>query len=238
MFIQRQLPVPALVTGLLAAALSGCGGAAAQHGGPAASRPTMSAKPAVPTTLAEIQGRLDSVLNGATSMHVKATYTWPHAKMTVDVGLLKSGQMAGFIDNQGLPMSMIYVGGKMYVKATLALAAYYHHPGCAPVCGKYAIYPRHSTAGMVRTMGWNWTWNTLMQMAGLASAPVRTTFHGQPVLQAMAPGFHSGAYFILSATPEPTLLEAVNPHQFKMIFSQWNSVPVPVAPPKSKLDRP
>jgi hypothetical protein len=235
MFIQRHLLVPALVVGLLPAALSGCGGAGKPQGSPATSRPATSAKPTVPTTSTQLQVRLFSVLNGANSMHVKATNIWPRFKVTVNAGLLKSGQMTGFIDDDGLPMSMIYVGGKMYVKNTAALAAYYHQAGCAPYCNTYSIYPRHSTASLVRSVGWKWTWNTLMQLADFASTPVRTTFHGQPALQSKASGFQRGAYVIVTATPDPVLLEAVDPHHFKMTFSAWNSVPAPVAPPKSKM---
>ncbi len=201
---QRQLIVPALAAGLLSAALAGCGGAGAPQGTSATSRAATSAKPTVPTTLAQVQARLYSVLNGVKSMHVKATYTWPHFKLTADVGMLQSGQMAGFVDDDGLPMSMIDAGGKMYVKVTPALAAYYHRQAdCATLCGKYAIYPRSPAAGLIRSMGWKWTWNTLMQMADFVSAPVRTTFHGQPALQAAAPGFHRGAYVILTASPDP-----------------------------------
>lgn len=235
MLIQRQLLVPALAAGLLSAALSACSGAGAQAGSPATTRPTTSAKPAVPTTSTQVQTRLFSVLNGAKSMHVTATNIWPHLKVTVNAGLLKSGQMTGFIDDEGLPMAMIYVGGKMYVKNTAALAAYYHHAGCAPYCGTYSIYPRHLTVRLVRSVGWKWTWNTLMQLADYVSTPIRTTFHGQPALQSKASGYQHGAYVVVTATPDPVLLEAVDPHHFKMTFSQWNSVPIPAAPPKSKI---
>jgi len=78
MDIQRQLLVPALVAGLLSAALSGCGGAGTQPGGPATSRATTNAQPAIPTTAYQVQGHVVSVLNGAKSVHVKGRYTWPH----------------------------------------------------------------------------------------------------------------------------------------------------------------
>jgi hypothetical protein len=234
MNIQRQLLVPALAAGL---ALSGCGGAGTPPGGPATSRPTTNAQPAIPTTAYQVQGHLVSVLNGAKSVHVKGRYTWPHDKLTVDVGMLQSGQMAGFIDNDGLPMSVIDVGGKMYVKVTPALAAYYHRQAdCATLCGKYAIYPRSPTAGLVRSMGVKSTLNTLTGMANdLLSNPIHTTFHGQPALQMTADGYDPGAYIIVTATPECLPLEAVDPGHFKLTFSTWNSVPVPVAPPRSKM---
>jgi hypothetical protein len=239
MNIQRQLLVPALVAGLLSAALSGCGGAGTQPGGPATSRPTTKAQPAIPTNAYQVQSHVVSVLNGAKSVHVKGSYTWPHDKVTVNIGLLQSGQMAGLIDNDGLPMTVIDVGGKMYVKLTSAYAAYYHHKGCTPVCGKYEIYPRSRAAGLIRVVGAKSTLNYLTNMANdLLSNPIHTTFHGQPALQMMANGYdHPGAYIIVAATPECLPLEAVDPGLFRLTFSKWNSVPTPAAPPKSKIQK-
>jgi hypothetical protein len=183
-----------------------------------------------------VQSHVVSVLNGAKSVHVKGRYTWPHDKLTVNIGLLRSGQMAGFIDNDGMPMSVIDAGGKMYVQLTSAFAAYNHHTGCAPLCGKYVIAPRSMTAGLVRSMGVESTLNTLTDVANdLLSNPIRTTFHGQPALQMMADGYDPGAYIIVTATSDCLPLEAVDPGHFKLTFSKWNSVPVPVAPPKSKI---
>jgi hypothetical protein len=132
-------------------------------------------------------------------------------------------------------MDVIDVGGKMYVKLTTAMEAYYH-TGCAPFCGKYAIYPKSDTAIMVRSMGADWTLSTLTDMANdLFSNPIHTTFHGQPALRMMTDGYDPGAYIIVAATPQTLPLEAVDPGHFKMTLSEWNSVPVPVAPPKSKI---
>jgi hypothetical protein len=225
----------ALVAGLLLAALAGCGGSGNASASSPKGQATANAKPAVPTTAAQVQGHLFSVVNRAASVHVKGSYTWPHSRLTVNVGLFQSGQMAGFMDDDGLPMPMIDIGGKMYVKVTPAAAAYYHR-GCAPACGKYAIYPRSGTAGLIRTMGMKSTLNTLMQMADFfLSRPIHTNFHGQPALQAMASRYGRGAYVIVAATPEALPLEAVDPGHFKLTFSKWNGVPAPHAPPKSKI---
>jgi hypothetical protein len=234
MYLQRQLLVPALVAGLLSAALSGCGGTAKEQGHPAKTRPATSAKPAIPATAAQVQGHFVSVVNGAASVHVQGRYTWPHTKLTDNVDLLKSGQIAGLIDDDGLPLSGVEVGGKMYVKLTAAFAAYYHHTGCAPFCGKYVIAPHSMTAGLVRSMGWSSTISVLADMADAMSAPIHTTFHGQPALKSTT-GYDPGSYVIVAATPESLPLEAVDPGRFRLTFSDWNSVATPVAPPKSKI---
>jgi hypothetical protein len=236
MLVQRQLMLPVLAAGLLSAALSGCGGAGNQPGGPATSRPATSAKPVIPTTAPQVQGHLFSLLNAARGVHVTGSYTWPHDRVTVDVDLLQSGQIAGDINNGGFPMSVIDVGGKMYIKLTPAFAAYFHHKGCAPLCGDYEVYPRSQAASLVRSMGVKSMFDTLTQMGNsFLSNPIHATFHGQPALQEMTPGYDMGSYVILMATPESLPLEAVDPHHFKLTFSEWNSVPVPAAPPKSKM---
>jgi hypothetical protein len=228
MNIRRHMLVPALTTGLLSVALPGCGGAGKGPASPVTSPPA--------TTAGQVQGHLVSVVNAATSVHVKGSYTWPHAKVTVNVGLLQSGRMAGFIDDEGLPMSTVDVGGKMYVKVTPALAAYYHK-NCAPFCGEYAIYPRSRAAGLIRTMGVKSTLKILTAMADyFLSKPIHMSSHGQPALQVMAPGYGRGAYVIVAATPESLPLEAVDPGHFKLAFSKWNGVPAPHAPPKSKIE--
>jgi hypothetical protein len=238
MNIQRQLLVPALVAGLLSASLSGCGGAGTQPGDHATGRPTTRAQPAIPTTAYQVQSHVVSVLNRAKSVYVKGSYTWPHDKVTVNIGLLQSGQMTGFIDNDGMPLSVIDAGGKMYVQLTSAFAAYNHHTGCAPLCRKYVIAPRSMTAGLVRSMGVKSTLSILTGMANdLFSNPIHTTFHGQPALRMMADGYDPGAYIIVTETPECLPLEAVDPGHFRLTFSKWNSVPAPTAPPKSKIHR-
>jgi len=67
-----------------------CGGAGTRPGGPATSRATTNAQPAIPTTAYQVQDHVVSVLNGAKSVHVKGSYTWPHFRIKVDVGLLSS----------------------------------------------------------------------------------------------------------------------------------------------------
>jgi hypothetical protein len=183
-----------------------------------------------------MQGHLYSVANGASSVHVVGTYTWSHSRaVIVNADMHQTGQMAGYINNYGLPMIVIYVGGKMYVKLTPVLEAYYHRNCPSPECGEYSIYPRSRAAGLIRSVGATSTLNILLSMAQSLSKPTPTTFHGQPALKAMAPGYGPGAYVIVTATPQTLPLQAVDPGHFKLTFSQWNSVPAPAAPPKSKL---
>lgn len=86
-------------------------------------------------------------------------------------------------------------------------------------------------------MGVKSTLKALMAMAdNLSTKPIRMSFHGQPTLQVMTPGYDRGAYVIVAATPESLPLEAVDPGHFKLAFSKWNGVPTPHAPSKSKIE--
>jgi hypothetical protein len=50
-------------------------------------------------------------VTAASSFHVKGVYTWPHINLTVNVGLLESGAMAGKLDDQGEQMTALDVAG-------------------------------------------------------------------------------------------------------------------------------
>lgn len=184
-----------------------------------------------------MQGHLLSVANGASSVHVTGTYTWSHSRKVIEnVGMHRTGQMAGFINNYGLPMIVVYAGGKMYVKLTPVLEAYYHQACPSPECGEYSIYPHSRAAGLNRSVGAESTFNVLLSLAqNVSSKPIHTTFHGQPALKALAPAYDPGTYVIVTATPQTLPLEAVDPGHFKVFYSQWNSVPAVAAPPKSKI---
>jgi hypothetical protein len=183
-----------------------------------------------------VQGRLFAVTDQASSVHVTGTYTWSHSRKVIEnVGMHRTGELAGFINDEGLSMDVIYVHKKMYVKLTPILEAYYHLSCPPPHCGEYAIYPRSRAAGLIRSVGANSTLNVLLSMGASLSKPTHTTFHGQPALKTMAPGYDPGAYLIMAATPQAWPLEAVDPGHFKLTYSQWNSVPALAAPPKSKI---
>jgi hypothetical protein len=179
----QRLLASALVTGLFLAVLAGCGGAAkAPAASSTASHSAAPAKPTVPATEAAIQGHLYSVANGATSVHVKGWYTWARIKITVNVGLRQPGQIAGLIEDNGDPMSVIDVGGAMYAKITPGFAAYYHQSAACPaLCGKYTALPRSFTHSLVRSVGVTSTFKTLLSMAqNLAKPPPRPTTASPP----------------------------------------------------------
>ena len=54
-------------------------------------------------------------------------YTYPHARLTLNVGLLKSGPMTGSLVD-GEPLVATYVGGKMYTKVTRGFLGYLGKP--------------------------------------------------------------------------------------------------------------
>jgi hypothetical protein len=183
-----------------------------------------------------MRGHLYSVANGAASVHVRGRYTWPRSRISVNVGMLQTGDIAGLIVDDGDPMSVIDVGGTMYAKITPAFAAFYHQSAACPaLCGKYAIVPHSLAHGLVRSVGVTSTLRTLLSMALKLEKPAATTYHGQPALLAKAPGYGRGAYVIFSATAQTYRLKADDPGHFDLTFSKWNSVPAPHAPPKSKI---
>jgi hypothetical protein len=125
---------------------------------------------------------LYSVANGAASVHVKGTYTWPHSRLRVNVGLLQPGQIAGLVVDDGDPMLVTDTGGKMYVRITRAFAAYYYHQpaACPALCGKYTMVPQSFARSLINSMGVTFTLQTLLSMALKLAKSASTTYHGQP----------------------------------------------------------
>jgi hypothetical protein len=175
MLVKARLLVLAVAVGLSSAALSGCGG------GMGKAQPSAPKALPVPSMVVDASQAMSATVNAATSVHVKGTYRWPNAKLGVDIGLLMSGQMAGLMVDDGVPMSIIVVGRNMYAKVTSAFLAHLGKSGeCAALCGKYVIIRGAMAAGLMRGIGGTTTVNILLGMAAPKSALTAATFHGHP----------------------------------------------------------
>lgn len=228
MFVKVRLLTFMMTAGLLPAALFGC--AAAEKAQPGAAKP----RP-VPTTVVGASEAMWATVGAATSVHVTGIYIWPHSKLKVNVGLRMPDQMAGSLVSNGLPMSMIVTGGKMYVKVTSAFLAHLGKLGeCKLLCGNYVIAVPATAASYLRSIGGTTTVAVLQGMASPTSSLSAITYHGRPAFRWVPAGYAHGAYIIVSRTPECYPLEARDPGHFVLTFSQWNRVPAPAPPPKSK----
>ena len=134
-----------------------------------------------------------------------------------------------------VPMTVAFVssntGGRLYAQYNKSvLASLDETAQCPSLCGKYFFLDATARNRLLADMGISVTLSNLQTMADDISGVTATTYQGHPAFRAVAPGFGRGAYIIVSATAQCYPLLLVDPGQFELAFSQWNKVPVPVAP--------
>jgi hypothetical protein len=152
-------------------------------------------------------------------------------RLTVNIGQQVSGPLAGVITEYGLTTSFIGTGGRLYAQYNKSvLASLDETAQCPSLCGKYFFLDATARNRLLADMGISVTLSNLQTMADDISGVTATTYQGHPAFRAVAPGFGRGAYIIVSATAQCYPLLLVDPGQFELAFSQWNKVPVPVAP--------
>src|SRR5262249_6071633 len=157
-------------------------------------------------------------LASATSVHVSGGYTGSHGRLALNIGLLKSGQMVGYMRDGREPLTVIDVGGKMYFKAT---PAYLRDLGksaeCPTLCGKYAIAKPAVANGFVRYMGMTETLSLVRSAAQSLLSLTHTTYHGQPALRATFG--EPGTVLIMSAAPPCSPLLLDYPGHYQLVFT-------------------
>jgi len=181
---------------------------------------------------------MSNSVSSATSFHVTGEYTYPHARLTLNVGLLKSGAMAGSLVDNGEPIVAADVGGQMYTRVTRPFLAYLGKSReCATICGQYVIAKPALAGGLLASMGIGWTESVLQDMAAAGPTMTSVTYDGQAAYTWSPPDYAPGSYIIVGPLPQCLPLKVDVPGQFVLTFSQWNQVPTPVAPPRAKIHK-
>jgi hypothetical protein len=194
-----------------------------------------SASSAPTRTPAQAVAQMKSAVNAANSVHLSGVLRDNGGSVGLDIGLIRSGEFAGTITDNGLPLTLTDTGGKLYVKATPAfLKQLKVSPAlCSLMCGKYV----ELTAAQSEALAGNFTMRKLLasltgSLPKFADAGT-TTVRGQQVQVLRAA---DGAMLDIAATGTPYPLRAVaKRHNGQLDFTQWNSVPRPAAPPASQV---
>jgi hypothetical protein len=181
---------------------------------------------------------MSNSVSAATSVHVTGAYTYPHASLTLNVGLLKSGPMAGSLVDNGEPIVAIDVGGQMYTKVTKAFLAYLgKSKECHAICGQYVIAKQDLAGALLASMGMASTESILQDMAAAGPSMTSVTYDGEAAYTWSPPDYAPGSAIIVGPLPQCLPLKVDVPGQFVLTFSQWNQVPTPVAPPRAKVHK-
>jgi hypothetical protein len=193
------------------------------------------ASSAPPRSPAATVAQMKAAVNAANSVHLDGVLHNSGRAVALDVGLLRSGGFAGTIVGNGVPLTLIDTGGKVYIKATPAFMREMKVSSavCSVICGKYV----ELTSAQTRALAGNFTMrNLLASLTGtlpeFADAGT-TTVNGR---QARVLRASDGSMLDVAATGTPYPLRAIGKaHSGWLDFTQWNSVPQPAAPPASQV---
>jgi hypothetical protein len=177
------------------------------------------------------------VVAKARSVHVEGTE--PDNGLPVDLSIDRAGDLSGTIRLDGANTDIIRVGGKVYLKLTAGILRQYHAPAgaCADACGRWirlspteasllaGPYTMSSFYGDVDVA-------SLSQVTDAGSA----TLNHQPVWVVRE---SDGSLVYLSEKPKHYPLEIKSPAGSRgtLVYSRWNSVPTPTAPPAGQIVR-
>jgi hypothetical protein len=216
----------AVAPGVLALALLGaaCGG----------SSPSTSTE-----TAAQVLPAMQKAVKTATSVHMSGSAKSGSQKITFDMSFYGAGEMSGAFGEDGGSFDLVVVHGKTYIKIDAGFLKVANVPTsvCTIMCGKYVELPGSQASQMTGSLSMsalsNQTFGKLPASVTKDKSELFTpaTFDGQPVLR-----FHGHGYTIDLAgtgTPYPVLVE--DSAGDTVMFSQWNAVPAPTAPPADEV---
>ncbi|HUA28761.1 MAG TPA: hypothetical protein VMC03_07735 [Streptosporangiaceae bacterium] len=222
-----------------AASLAGC---AAPPAAPSAARPAHAAAwPGAQRSPSQTVAEMRKAVQAAGSVHLSGVLRNNGKPIGLNLGLIRSGEFAGTLTQNGIPLNLIDVGGKVYVKATAAYLRELKVPPavCSIMCGKYV----EVSSAQARSLSGSLSMSALLssftgRLPQLTNAGTTTVAgHRGQVLQGP-----DGSRLIVAATGTPYPLQAVGregnggrPSNGTLDFSRWNAVPRPKAPPASQV---
>lgn len=225
MGIRGKLIASGLAGGVVIA-LAACGGSTSSGATPVQHRST-----------SQLITQMKAAVRNATSMHLSGRVTARGRPAGLDLDLLRGGDVAGTITQNGTPLHLISSGGKVYVKATPAFLHQVHASSavCSLICGKYVQMT--SAQGTQLSGSISMANLTRALTSGLPrhlSQAGTTTVSGQ---RAVVLHGSDGSTLDVAARGRPYPLRVVAPpaHHETVLFTKWNAVATPSAPPASQV---
>jgi hypothetical protein len=172
----------------------------------------------------------------ASSVHVTGHLIAQGHKVTMSVGMLRSGNMSGTVTYKSTAVDLVVVNGKAYELVTRAYFKLIQRSGhvpssvCALMCGKYIAGPTSafksfSLPGMISSIE-----KKIPVPSSVPHLSV-TTYQGQAADKLSG----DGVMYVAERGPH-YLLGMADPAKFgALTFSDWNAVPAVSAPPASKI---
>jgi hypothetical protein len=211
-----------------ALALTACGSSATSSSSSASSSPTR--------TTNQLVSQVKAAVKGASSVHLNGQIVSGSASTGVNLGLLRSGELSGFVAHNGRPVQVIGTKNKVYVKTTAALLRQLNVPDsvCTIICGKFLQLPAGQASSITGDLSLSNLTNSIAGKQPAFTQQGRTTVNGQSAIVLRSA---NGSTLDVAANGKPYPLRAVSTgtHKGTLTFTQWNKVPTPTAPPAGQV---
>jgi hypothetical protein len=210
-------------------ASSGAGGGAAAAGGTA---PAGGANGGAASLVAAMK----TAVQEATSMHLAGQLPGGGRPVTLNIGVLRAGALAGSITEGGVPLQLIGASGQVYVKATPAFLRELKAPTavCAIMCGKYVELSGAQRSELTGSLGMASLTRSLIRALPRLTRAGLTTVLGQSAV--VLHGADGSTLDVASrGKPYPLRLVAPQGRDESVVFTEWDAVAAPAAPPASQV---
>jgi hypothetical protein len=216
-------------------ALAACGSPAA--GGPASgSRPASgSGSPAATLSAPAIITQMKAAVRGASSMHMTGELADSGHPVGLNVNVLRVGGLDGTIIENGVPLSLIGAGGKIFIKATRPFLRELHASSvCSVMCGKWVQMSGPEAGQLTGSLSMASLTRSLTSELPSFRKAGTATVSGQQCVELKAA---DGSILDVAAHGTPYPLRVLPPDgtQGSVTFSQWDKVTSPSAPPSGDV---
>jgi hypothetical protein len=174
----------------------------------------------------------------ANSVRISGSGTFSSQRVSMNIGLFRSGDEAGTVNVGALPVTLISVGGVDYVYVSKAFFNYLHstrgiaNSACATMCGKYI---KLSTPSFSSRFNFNLLTRQVEKKIPVPTSVPNlkvTTYQNQPAYELYD---NQGQKVFIAKNGVHYLLGLIKPGAFTLNFSQWDAVPPIVVPPASRV---
>jgi hypothetical protein len=179
---------------------------------------------------------MKTAVRAASSTHLAGKLSDSGRAIALDVGVFRSGDLSGTITQNGVPLRLVGSKGKVYVKATPEFLRQLKAPAavCTVLCGKYVQMSGPQGNELSGSLSMTNLTHSLLNGLPKFTKDGTTTVAGQ---QAIVLRGTDGSTLDVAAHGKPYPLRIVAPpsHHETVLFSQWNAVPAPAAPPANQV---
>jgi hypothetical protein len=200
-----------------------------------------AARSAAPRPAAQTLAEMRKAVQAASSVHLSGVLRNGGKPIGLNLGLIRSGEFSGTLTQNGIPLTLIDAGGKVYVKATAAYLKELKAPAsvCSVMCGKYVEVSPAQARSLSASLGMSALLASFTGKLPQFANAGTTTVGGREGQVLLGP---DGSRLVVAATGTPYPLQATGKRSNggkqsngTLDFSQWNAVPRPTAPPASQV---